>query len=396
MDFTLSEEQRLFRQSVERFVADRYDFDRRTRVVATEAGYCGEDWRRFAELGWLAAPIPEKYGGLGCELGSEVGATGLNTMLLFEQFGRGLVMSPYLATAILGVQALLGSGDESRCRALLPKVVDGSLKLALAYAEPGSRYDLFDVTTRARRDGGGYRLDGDKCVVFYAPAADLYLVSARTTGDSREPTGISLFLVDPAAEGLAARPYATHDGGRASDLRLDNVYVGDDARIGEEGGALAALERAVDYASAAVCAEASGAMWAIYEQTLEYAKTRTQFGQTLGSFQSHQHRLVDVYMKCQLAQSIVIEASDRLGSDAATRARAVSAAKHKVGKYARDVGQEGIQLHGGVGMTNELPIGHYFKRITLINASFGDPIHHLRRYQSLAPGREEGAQSGSC
>lgn len=377
MDFSLSEEQKIFRDSVARFIAEEYPFDKRQARVAEEPGFSEAHWRRFAELGWLGAALPERCGGLG--------GTPVETMLLAEHFGRGLVMSPYLATVVLGANAVLHGGREDQRRALLPEVAEGRLKLAFACAEPGSRYDLHHVGTRARREGEGYVIDGHKAVVFYAACADRIVVSARTGGALRDPEGLSLFLVDAKAGGLEARHYPTHDGGRASELRFDGVRVDAGELLGEAGGALPVIERVADHAIASLCAEAVGAMWAVYEQTLAYLKTREQFGRTLGRFQALQHRMVDVYMKCELAQSMVYEATLHLDSpDATARRRAASSAKYEIGRNARDVGQEGVQLHGGIGMTFELPIGHYLKRITMINASFGDPRHHLRRYQDLS------------
>ena len=377
MDFSLSEEQNIFRDSVARLVADEYEFVKRQALVAEEPGFSQKHWSQFAELGWLAAGFPEGYGGLG--------GTPVETMLMAEQFGRGLVMNPFLATVVLAGNAVLFGGSEEQKKRIIPEIAEGRLKLAFAFAEPQSRYDLHDVATRARKDGDGYLLDGRKSVVFYAAAADQLIVAARTDGESRDADGITLFLVDPAAPGLEARHYPTQDGGRASELRLNKVRVDAADVIGTPGEALPIIERVVDHACAVVCAEASGAMWAIYEQTLQYHKTREQFGQLLGSFQALQHRMVDVYMKCELAQSMVYETTLHLESpDASERSRTASSAKHEVGRYARDVGQEGVQLHGGIGMTWELPIGHYLKRITMINSSFGDPRHHLKRYQALS------------
>ena len=380
MDFSLSEEQTIFRDSVARFIAEEYPFDRREALVAEEPGYSEAHWRRFAELGWLGAALPEAYGGLG--------GTPVEAMVLAEHFGRGLVVSPYLATVVLGANAILYGGSEEQKRTLLPEVAEGRLKLAFAYAEPRSRYDLDDVATRARAEGGGYVIEGRKGVVFYASCADRIVVSARTGGEPRDPGGLSLFLVDAKAKGLEARHYPTQDGGRASELRFDGVRVGAGDRLGGEGAAgdaLPVIERTLDHAIASVCAEAVGAMWAVYGQTLAYLKTREQFGRTLGSFQVLQHRMVDVYMKCEFAQSMVYESTLHLDSpDATTRARTASAAKYEVGRNARDVGQEGVQLHGGVGMTFDLPVGHHLKRLTMINASFGDPRFHLRRYRRLA------------
>jgi alkylation response protein AidB-like acyl-CoA dehydrogenase len=378
MDFSLSEAQTIFRDSVARFVADEYPFATRQRIVAEEPGYREAHWRRFAELGWLAASLPEQHGGLG---GSAV-----ETMLLMEQFGRGLVMTPYLTTVVLSGNAVLLGGSERQRAALLPAIGQGRLKLSLAFAEPQSRYDLFDVRTRARKRGGGYVLEGHKSVVLYAETADKLIVSARTAGGVRDAGGISLFLIERNAPGVELRGYPTQDGGRASEVRLAGVRAAAEDLLGPAGEALPILERVVDHAIAAVCAEAVGAMWSVYEQTLAYHKTREQFGQKLGSFQALQHRLVDVYMKCQLAQSMVYEATLNLDDpDPRARARAVSSAKFEIGKYARDVGQEGVQLHGGIGMTWDVAVGHHLKRITLIGASFGDSSYHLRRYRSLMP-----------
>ena len=377
MDFSLTNEQKIFQESVTRFVASEHDFMARRKILKAEAGYLPEHWATFAELGWLAAPLPEEHGGLG---GSPV-----ETMVVMEQFGRGLVVGPYLGTVVLGGTLLNAGGSDAQKAELLPAVAEGSLRLAFAYVEPQARYDLHDVTTTARKDGDGYRIDGHKGVVLYAATADKIIVPARTAGGQRDEDGITLFLVDADAVGLHARHYATQDGGRASEFTFDGVRVGADAVIGAPDGALPIIEEAIDHGIAAVCAEASGIMWAIYEQTLEYHKTREQFGQTLGKFQALQHRLVDVYMKCELSQSMAGAAAVGVTeSDPTERKRAASAAKFEIAKYGRDVGQEGVQLHGGIGMTDELIIGHYFKRLTTINSTFGDGAHHLARYRALS------------
>ncbi len=378
IDFDLSEDQVIFRESVVRFLAEEYPFDRRQGIVADEAGYSEDHWRAFAELGWLAIPFPEAYGGLD--------SSAVEVMLLMEQFGRHLVASPYLASVLLGGQLLLAGGSEAQKSEFLPLLCDGRLKLAFAFAEPEARYELADVATTAspRRDGG-HLISGEKCVVLYGAAADKLIVSARTSGGRRERNGITLFLVDPAARGVTARHYRTQDGGRASDFRFDQVEAGPAALIAAEGTALGLIEGVADRAIAALCAEANGAMWAVFEQSLDYAKTRSQFGQTLGSFQALQHRLVDLYMMCQLAQSMVLEATlSAAAGEPGPLAKAASAAKAQVGEFARTVGQEGVQLHGGIGMTMELPIGHYLKRLTMINATLGDPRHHLRRYGAMS------------
>jgi alkylation response protein AidB-like acyl-CoA dehydrogenase len=376
MDFTLSEEQRIFRESIARFLADEYAFDKRQEIVATAPGFLDAHWQRFAELGWLAAALPEAYGG--------VDGSALETMVVMEQFGRGLLATPYFATIVLGGSLLTLGGSEDQKQALLPAVAEGALKLAFAHGEAESRYELPDVATTAVRDGEGYRLNGRKSVVFYASAADKLIVSARTAGERRDEEGISLFLIDKETPGLVMTHYRTQDGGRASELTMEDLLVGPEDRIGAEGEALFLIEAVTDTGIAALAAEASGIMWAVYERTLEYLKTRQQFGRTLGSFQALQHRMVDVYMKCQLAQSLVHEATLALTDhDETRRARAAAAAKYRLGLHARDVGQEGVQLHGGMGMTMDLPIGHYLKRITAINATLGDPAHHLKRFRRL-------------
>jgi len=380
MDFSLSEEQSIFRDSVDRVLAASHPFERRRRVVESELGFDEADWQGFAEQGWLALPFAEDYGGLGAGV--------VETMLLMEQLGRHLVASPYLASVVLGGGLLAAAGSEAQKSELLPRLCEGALKLAFAFAEPAGRYDLADLATSARRDGAGFILDGLKSVVLYGAVADQLVVSARTAGGPRERDGVTLFLVNPAASGVDLGGYATHDGGRAAEVRFETVALGPEAVLGRVDDGLPAIEQVADQAIAALCAEAVGAMWAVYERTLDYAKTRKQFGQTLGSFQAIQHRLVDLYMKCQLAQSLVYEATAALQAEPRRRAAAASAAKFQVGSFAREVGQEGIQLHGGIGMTMELPIGHYLKRITAINATLGDPRHHLRRYAHLNGGTE--------
>ncbi len=373
MDFRLADEQAIFRDSASRFFAEHYDFRRRAAIVASASGYLEDHWKAFAELGWLALPLSESYGGLG--------GSPLDTMVLFEQMGRALYVGPYLATVLLGGELLQRAGTPEQKGAVLPRVAEGLVKLAFAYAEPQARYDPWDVETRGAPEAGGYRLEGEKCAVLWGEAADYYIVSARTSGESRDCRGVTLFLVEADRPGLDARHYVTADGARATQLRLDQVRVSADAVVGKLDAAVPDIEWALDHAAAAVCAEAGAIMWAVHETTLDYVKTREQFDRPIGAFQALQHRLVDTYMKCQLAQSLVYEAISALGlADDAARARGVSAAKHQIGRYAREVGEEGVQLHGGIGMTMEYPVGHFLKRLTLINASFGDSDWHLTRY----------------
>ncbi|MDH3378083.1 MAG: acyl-CoA dehydrogenase family protein [Gammaproteobacteria bacterium] len=374
MNFQFSDEQTLIRDSISRFLADEYAFDRRLTLTADGLGYSDVHWQQFAELGWLALPFAEQYGGLD--------ATPVETMIIMEQFGRGLMVSPYLSTIVFAGQLLANAGSEEQCETILPDVITGDRLLACAYAEPQSRRALSGVSTRAERDGDIFVINGDKSLAIYAECAHTLIVSARTSGVDHDAHGVSLFLVDTPTAGISMTHHRTHDGSRASDITLHNVTVSADKLIGELDNGLPALDFAIDVATAAVCAEASGAMWAVYEQTLAYLKTREQFGQTLGSLQALQHRLVDVYTSCELAQSAALDATLHLGADPAARRRAVSAAKVTIANHGKTVGQEGVQLHGGVGMTMELPIGHYLKRLTAINAAFGDANYHLRRYQN--------------
>ena len=373
MDFSFNEVQQLFRDSVERFVAEHYDFEARQRIIVADGGYLPEHWQQFAELGWLAVPFSEGYGGLD--------GTPVDIMIIMESFGRGLVASPYLSSVVVAGHILNRAATEQQKQALLPALIDGSLQLTFAFAEPASRFDLADVSTIASKDGAGYRLNGHKCVVHYANTADKVLVSARTAGDQREPMGVSLFLIDMASSGLSARHYPTIDGQRAADITFHDVSVDADDLIGDKDNALTFMDEACDHGIAAICAEAVGAMSALYDKTLEYIKTREQFGKTLGSFQALQHRMVDVFMACELSRSMVYAATCTLTQSTAERQRTASAAKVQVGKAGRLVGQEAIQLHGGMGMTDELPIGHYFKRLTMINTMFGDIAYHTARFR---------------
>jgi alkylation response protein AidB-like acyl-CoA dehydrogenase len=373
MDFTLNDEQRLLRESAERYLEKEYPFAERRRLSETEPGFSRETWKTFADLGWLGIEIPENLGGLG--------GSGVETAVLMEAFGGALVGEPYLATCVLGAGALRLAGSAAQREAWLPKVATGQALLAFAFAEPGSRYELARVATRAIRNGAGFVLEGRKAVVFDAAAADTIVVTARTAAGAADRDGITLFLVGGGAKGLHRRDYATVDGLRASELALDRVTVGADAVIGDVDAGLPVIERVIDGGIAAVAAEAVGIMAALNRQTLDYLKTRRQFGRPLAELQVLQHRMVDMFAACELSRSMAYMAAVRAGDDdAAVRAKAVSAAKVQVGKAGRFVGQQAVQLHGGMGMTDELPVGHYFKRLTMIDTLFGDVDFHLRRF----------------
>lgn len=376
MDFTLSEEHQLLRDSAERFVRANCSLEQRRAIVASRLGYSERNWGRMAELGWLGVSVPVRFGGTG---GGPV-----ETMVLMEALGAGLVVEPYLPSVVLGGNLLALAGSEAQQQAVLPALVAGDLKLAFAWVEAQSGYDLFDVETRAARGDGGYVIDGTKGVVLGAAAADKLIVSARTSGSSRDRDGIGLFLVDRGADGVTLRDYPTVDGLRAAEVSLANVTVSDDAVIGEPGGALPAIEAVAERAIAALCAEAVGVMDVIVSSTTEYLKTRRQFGRPIGSFQALQHQLVDMVMAGEEARSMMYVATLRLGErDARVREKAISGAKHLVGKHGRTIGQRAIQLHGGMGMTDEVAVGHYFKRLTMIDVMFGDESWHLKRFAAL-------------
>lgn len=377
MDFELSDEQRQLQDSAARFVQNNYSFEQRRALVATDQGFSDNNWKQMAELGWLAISIPEEHGGIG------LGA--VETMILMEEFGKGLVAEPYMATVVLGAGAIINGGSDDQKNAILPQVAEGNLKMALGFAERQSRYNLADVATTAEASGGGYKLNGMKGVVFGAPSAGKFVVSARTSGGARDADGITLFLVDADAAGVSVRGYPTADGLRAGELTLENVQVGADAVVGPVGGGLAILEKTIDQGIAAIAAEATGAMSHLNAMTLEYIKTREQFGQPIGKFQVLQHRMVDMFIAHEEAKSMAMMAAMRVEEeDAAERKKAMSAAKVQIGKSGRYVGQQAIQLHGGIGMTDEYAAGHYFKRLTMVDRTFGDVDFHLKRFSDLS------------
>ncbi|HKF74235.1 MAG TPA: acyl-CoA dehydrogenase family protein [Stellaceae bacterium] len=370
MDFDLTEEQRLLQESVGKLVADEYDFEKRKAYAKEPAGYSEARWAHYAELGLLGLPFPERLGGSD--------GTPVETMIVMEAFGRGLVLEPYLATVILGGGFLRLAGSAAQRQELIPAIAEGRLRLAFAYTERQSRYDLADVATTARASGGGHVLNGQKGVVLHGDSADRLIVSARTAGGPHDREGVSLFLVDPRANGVSIQGYPTVDGLRAAEIGFSDVRLGPDALIGPKDQALPIILRVIDAATAAVCAEAVGAMAALHELTVEYLKTRKQFGVLIGSFQVLQHRAVDMLVSLEQARSMTYLATMMADSeDTAERRRMISAAKVQIGRSARLVGQQAIQLHGGIGMTAEYKAGHYFKRASMIDTMFGDADHHL-------------------
>jgi pimeloyl-CoA dehydrogenase small subunit len=370
MDFELSEEQRLLRESVERLLADRYEFEARKRFAQEPGGFSEELWRQYAELGLLALPFAESEGGIG---GGPV-----ETMIVMEAFGRALALEPYLASIVLGGGFLRLGGSAATRAALIPKIASGALKLAFAHSERQARYDLADVLTSVRKDGASFVLNGAKSLVLNGDTADKLVVSARLSGAQRDRDGIALFLVDARADGVTRRGYPTVDGLRAADVTLSNVRVEPDALIGEAADGFALIERIVDTAIAALAAEAVGAMTAMHELTVDYLKTRKQFGVPIGNFQVLQHRAAEMLIAVEEARSMALLAS-MMAEDpnAAERRKAIAATKVQIGRSGRIVGQGAIQLHGGMGMTMEHKVGHYFKRVTMIDTLFGDADYHL-------------------
>ncbi len=371
MDFDLSEEQRLLKESLDRLIGDRYAFEQRKAYGQSPDGWSRELWAQYAELGLLGLPFAERYGG------SDGGP--VETMIAMEAFGRALALEPFLATVVLGGGFLRHGGNAEQCAALIPKIADGSLTLAFAHTERQSRYNLADISTKAARDGAGWVLDGEKGVVLHGDSADRLIVTARVGGGRRERDGVGLFLVDAQAAGVSRRGYPTQDGLRAAEISLAGVRVGPEGVLGEPGAALPLVERVVDEGIAAICAEAVGAMAVMHELTVDYLKTRRQFGREIGSFQVLQHRAVDMLVALEQARSMAMFATMMTAEENADERRsALAAAKVQIGRSGRLVGQQAIQLHGGIGMTMEYKVGHYFKRATMIDTMFGDAGHHLR------------------
>jgi len=372
MDIQLTEEQELLRGSLQRLLRDRYDFDARRKIVATDEGWSRKHWSAFAELGLCAAPFQESSGGLG--------GGPLATMIVMREFGRNLVVEPFLETVVLAGGLIEDVGSQAQHDAFLPQIMAGESIWALAWAEGRSRYDLNNVATTARRQGEVYVLNGTKATVIGAPWADKLIVSARTSGEPRDRSGVSLFVVDRQSANLHLQSFKTIDGRRAAEITLMNVQVPASQLLGTEGEGVAALEACRDRAIAALCAEAVGAMSELNSVTLEYAKTRKQFGVALGTFQVLQHRMVDMFIALEEAISLTQHLNLSLATGEPHGSKLASGAKSKVGYAARFIAEQAIQLHGGMGMSDELSVGHYFKRIASINVQFGDPTYHLMRY----------------
>jgi pimeloyl-CoA dehydrogenase small subunit len=372
MDFDLSEEQRLLKESVDGLLGSSYDFESRKKYGKEKGGWSRSVWSKLAEQGLLGLPFSEDDGGFG--------AGAIETMIVMEALGKALVLEPYLATVVLGGGFIRRGGSAAQKEAYIPGIIDGSKTLAFAQLEKNSRYDLADVSTSAKKKGEGWVIDGEKFVVLNGDTADTLVVTARTKGGQRDSSGIGVFLVPGNAKGVSKKGYPTQDSLHAADITFTGVEVGEDAVIGDPEGGLPLIEQVVDDARIAMCAEAVGAMDESLKSTVEYLKTRTQFGVPIGSFQVLQHRAADMFVAVEQARSMSMFATMAADfDDARARANAVAAAKVQIGKSGKFVGQQAIQLHGGIGMTMEAKIGHYFKRLTMIENTFGDTDYHLRR-----------------
>lgn len=372
MDFSLTDEQSLLKDSLERFIRSDYDFDTRRTQLRSELGYSQTTYARFAEFGWTAVPFAEEDGGFG--------GGPIELMILMEQFGRGLVIEPYLASIVMAGGVLRHGGSAQQKAQWLPGLIDGSITGALACQEPYGRFDPARVRTRAEHHDGGWTLSGHKAVVLNARDAELIIVPARSAGDVSARDGISLFALAQGTTGVSLRSYPTVDGLQAADVTLEGVVVGADAMIGKEGHGLAILERAIADATLAVCAEAVGIMAVLVDKTVEYSKSRKQFGLPIGAFQALQHRMVEMFMEHEQTRSLLYMAAMKLAAGDDDAGRGLHALKYQVGRAGRRIGQEAVQIHGGMGVTDELDVAHYFKRLTAIGSSFGTADDHLGRY----------------
>jgi pimeloyl-CoA dehydrogenase small subunit len=375
MDFSFTEEQTLLRNSVSRFLADNYKFEFFKKNSRTDPGWSPSVWKQFAELGLMAAPLPEEHGGLG--------GGAVDTMIVMEELGRSLVVEPYVQTVVVG-GGFIGHGTEAQKAEWLPRIAAGETVIAFAFAESQGRFNYADLVTTAKKQGSNYVLNGQKAVVLGGPWADTLIVTARTAGGQRDAKGVSVFLVDKKSKGVVTRDYPTIDGLRASEVTFENVEVPAANLIGALDNGLDLVEQVTDTAIAAHASEAVGAMKVLLDATVEYSKTRKQFGVPIGKFQALQHRMVDMFMNYEQSASIALMVTLKLGEDAVERKKAASAAKVQIGKAGRFIGQNAVQIHGGMGMTDELNVGHYFKRLTMLDTLYGNVDHHLKRYAQLS------------
>ncbi|HEY7775622.1 MAG TPA: acyl-CoA dehydrogenase family protein [Kineobactrum sp.] len=372
MNFDLTEEQQLIQGSVARFIKDSYALDKRQQLVAGDTGFSESHWSMMAELGWLGLPFAEEDGGFG---GNQV-----DTMVLMEQFGRGLVLEPYLASIVMGGGALKRGSDALKER-VLPGVIDGSCQLCFGYAEPQSRFDLHDVATTAQADGDSFIVNGHKSMVLHGGSADRIVISTRTGGERADVEGISLFLVEADAEGVQRESFQTVDGLRAAEITLENVRIPAANLIGELNAGYSILRAVANDAILALAAEAVGAMEMLYKDTVAYTQERVQFDHPLADFQVLQHRMVDMFMEYEQCKSLLYRATlETVQNSDELAQRSIHALKHLVGRAGIFIAENAVQLHGGMGMAEELRVGHYFKRILVIDSQFGNADYHLQRF----------------
>ena len=375
MDFTFNEEQSLIQDQVDQFIQKEYDWETRQSLSNSDLGFGQDNWQKFAELGWLGISVSEDSGGFG--------GSAIESMLIMEAFGKGLVVEPFLETMIMSGGIIDDHGSVEQKSALLEPAIAGDMQLALAYAEPQSRFNLSDVVTEAKAEGNNFILNGYKSVVMNGPSANKIIVSARTSGSQLDENGITLFVIDSDTSGLNKTNYKTVDGRRASDLTIENLSVSQDDIIGELDAGFKILDSAIDKAILAISAEAVGAMEVLYKATVEYTKTREQFGTAIGKFQVLQHRMVDMFMEYEQCKSLLYMATMKHEEGAVDSKKAISGLKYQVGKAGKFIGQQAVQLHGGMGVTDELNVGHYFKRLTTVGTIFGNTDYHLKKYTSL-------------
>tara|TARA_Y100000992_G_scaffold286396_1_gene238228 strand:- start:196 stop:1323 length:1128 start_codon:yes stop_codon:yes gene_type:complete len=374
MNFELSEEQKMIQQSVERFVQENYDLTNRVKISSEDPGYSQEYWTAMAELGWLGLAFSEEEGGFG---GNQI-----DTLVLMEQFGKGLVLEPFLANIVLGGGAIKRGGSPAIKESILPNLIEGNLQVTLAYAEEQSRFDIEDVATAAREDGSNFIINGKKSMVLNAESADKIVVVTRTSGSQVDEDGISLFLVDANSKGIERENFPTVDGLRASEITFTDVEVPSNNLIGEKDKGFSILQAVVNDAILALSAEAVGAMEVLYKDTVEYTQQREQFDHPLSDFQVLQHRMVDMFMEYEQCKSLLLRATMETVQDPILAQRTVHALKHLIGKSGIFVGESAVQLHGGMGVTEELRIGHFFKRLLVIDSQFGNSDFHLDKFTS--------------
>ncbi len=376
MNFNLSEEQNMLKDSISRFVQNQYDFETRRKIVDSEEGFSRDNWKTFAELGWLSIPFTEDQGGFGGNV--------LDTMTVMEEMGKGLVAEPFIATVLLFGGLLSKSTNHTAHAETIESIIGGEVQGAFAYLERQSRFEIADVKTTATKKSDGYSLNGEKTVVFNGSSADKIIVSARTSGDQSDQQGISLFIVDANAQGIEKTNYRLMDGQCVANIVLNDVQVSADQLVGELDNAYSLINTVINDVMIAICSEAFGIMQVLNATTIEYTKTRKQFGVAIGSFQALQHRMVDTFMACEQTQSLLLRAAGSLASGSDDAEKDTLALKVMVGRAGKLIGGEAIQIHGGMGITDELNVGHYVKRLMMINTTFGDADYQQQKFSVIS------------